>query len=313
MNSRPFARNASRPTNIRVRSRSSRSYPRDPLGRSSNAICGTSSSPAAVTARPEASESLSSAGPGITPGPVFVFRRHFFANSSRDVTFLVTYGPQTTECRRPFFLISTPQKPSENAPPTASPSCQERREEKRKENRKNGRTDGREEASMGMATKRTGSTLGGLRTAGASRRRTRQPNGAPPRRSSGRLASSRDRRRLDERIAEERERVERALASAPISIDMLDGSLSPASFAPTVPSPSSLHALAPLACPVCSGTQIVCDEVFQLGALRLSECLRCDHRWTDRGPSRWAEVGATMKRVVRPAPIRVIAEDARAS
>ena len=130
---------------------------------------------------------------------------------------------------------------------------------------------------------------------------SRSSNASPvaraPRRFNARLSSARDRQRLAERNSRERERVERMLAAAPspveAPVEWIDAprALSPV-FADPQPSP---HVGALVGCPICDSTEIVFDEVVQVGTLRLLECGRCDHRWTRRGPGRWAEVGATMK------------------
>jgi hypothetical protein len=129
---------------------------------------------------------------------------------------------------------------------------------------------------------------------------------AAPRRFSARLASARDQQRLGERNREERKRVEKMLATAPIPLESPSEMQIEASVAWDAPlelrpnrAPRSLQGLTPRGCPVCGGKRVVCDEVIQLGTLRLSECLRCEHRWTERGPERWAEVGAPMKRFAR--------------
>jgi hypothetical protein len=129
---------------------------------------------------------------------------------------------------------------------------------------------------------------------------------AAPRRFSARLASARDQQRLGERNREERERVEKMLATAPIPLESPSEMPIEASVAWDAPlelrpnrAPRSLQGLTPRGCPVCGGKRVVCDEVIQLGTLRLSECLRCEHRWTERGPKRWAEVGAPMTRFAR--------------
>jgi hypothetical protein len=44
-------------------------------------------------------------------------------------------------------------------------------------------------------------------------------------------------------------------------------------------------------CLVCGFTEIVTDEVVDRGIVLLAECLRCEHRWTERAPA--------------PAPLRV--------
>lgn len=166
----------------------------------------------------------------------------------------------------------------------------------------------------------------GPRVAGSSSQRARSLRHPISGRSRGRLASRRDRANLAERNARERERVEHALASVPVPLDVeglligpnpsfgtgagRDRISSPRSDSAIGTSAPELmpYELESLACPICSGTRIVCDEVFQLGALRLAECLRCEHLWTDRAPGRWAGVGAKMKRVVRPAAARPVSQ-----
>ncbi len=147
---------------------------------------------------------------------------------------------------------------------------------------------------------------------GNSRSVGRRSLASPVRRQVGaRLASARDRQRLRERHAEERERVEKMLVSVPDPIEPPSGwaKSSDASGRRTLP---TRNALARVGCPVCGATQIVSDEVMQLGTLRLSECSRCDHRWTQRSRDRWAEVGATMSRPGRPNTLRVVPEGTRA-
>ena len=116
-----------------------------------------------------------------------------------------------------------------------------------------------------------------------------------PRSHSGSgLASARDRQRVRERNAAERARVERMLASAPLS-----GSLSGSPQAlpgSAARGSASLRALPSPGCPVCSSGRTASDEVYQQGTLRLWECLHCDHRWTERPSRRWAEIGASMAR-----------------
>jgi len=108
---------------------------------------------------------------------------------------------------------------------------------------------------------------------------------------AGSLGSARDRQHLRERNAAERIRVERMLAESPGSV----GARS-----------TTLRVVPPVAargCPVCASTKVVSDEVAHsgrhAGTLRLSECLHCDHRWTERTRGRWTELGGTMGRAVR--------------
>ena len=170
------------------------------------------------------------------------------------------------------------------------------------------------------------------------------------------LGSERDRKRLQDRNAEERSRVERMLAEGPAPRQPMrpaargvnyqppgepaspsapsaptnptnpttptkasEASEASEAFetskppAPSGPSPSRLRALPTAqgrACPVCASGKVVSDEVVHVGGtsgarggarggakgatLRLSECLHCDHRWTDRTRGRWSEIGLRM-------------------
>jgi hypothetical protein len=111
-------------------------------------------------------------------------------------------------------------------------------------------------------------------------------------RRGGGLASARDRRRLRELNAAERARVEKMLASAPVPLDPDPRDREPLrerGFA-------ALRSVPPPRCPVCGGSDLHFDEVMHAGALRLAQCARCEHRWTERPRSRWAELGARMSR-----------------
>jgi hypothetical protein len=70
--------------------------------------------------------------------------------------------------------------------------------------------------------------------------------------------------------------------------------------------PSRLRALQPAGCPVCGDDRIVTDEVMYGGRLRISECLHCDHRWTQRPKGHWVELGARMNRDWRPRALPVV-------
>lgn len=148
-----------------------------------------------------------------------------------------------------------------------------------------------------------------------SQTRTRHPNrtsggfGRPTKsggiRARGRrgeaLASARDRQRLRERNQAERERVERMIASVPLPSERRAGGR--ASFgSENMPDAVSfgLHSAQAATCPVCSDDRIVTDEVMHGGTLRVSECLHCEHRWTQRPKGRWVELGTRMNRAVRP-------------
>ncbi|MBJ19003.1 MAG: hypothetical protein CL933_06200 [Deltaproteobacteria bacterium] len=128
------------------------------------------------------------------------------------------------------------------------------------------------------------------------------------------LGSARDRKRLRDRNAAERARVEQMLANAPSPLGSAPTPgarkgtnrhpaplRTPLAAARARVSPSAsraplLQVVGPRGCPVCASSKVVSDEVFQGGTMRLSECLHCDHRWTERPRGRWAELGATMSR-----------------
>ncbi len=129
------------------------------------------------------------------------------------------------------------------------------------------------------------------------RPRRRGPREAGPAGFGGGLSSARDRRRVLERNAAERIRVERMLADAPLPDFGIE------------PRPTITRAQAPLSpprhathgatshCPVCSSTKLASDEVFAAGkVMRLVECLHCDHRFTARPRARWSDLGARMTR-----------------
>lgn len=149
----------------------------------------------------------------------------------------------------------------------------------------------------------------------------------------GGLASPRDRARVRERNAAERSRVEQVLASAPFPPTPLEpgttSSVAGASsgsrypelswekgserspterfderdgFSPLMPLMPrvGLRAVPDRGCPVCASAKVVSDEVMHGGTIRLSECLHCDHRWTERVGRRWSQLGATMARGARP-------------
>jgi hypothetical protein len=54
----------------------------------------------------------------------------------------------------------------------------------------------------------------------------------------------------------------------------------------------------PSSCPVCGQGRIASDEVMHGGTLQVSECLDCEHRWTQRPDGRWFELGARMSRAI---------------
>ena len=132
----------------------------------------------------------------------------------------------------------------------------------------------------------------------------------------GGLASPRDRARVRDRNAAERARVEEVLASAPLPVDRRpEGRWSTSTGAaeglalptptPTPPaaSPPNLRVVPTGGCPVCTSQSVVSDEVMHGGSIRLSECLHCDHRWTERVGRRWSQLGRTMTRSAGPSVV----------
>lgn len=126
------------------------------------------------------------------------------------------------------------------------------------------------------------------------------------------LGSARDRQRLRERNAAERERVEEIVSSAAVPVERRAHRRESAILEPrpdstlvrprAVVGPQAvvrLHAVQPRHCPVCGDDKIVSDEVMHGGRLGVSECLHCEHRWTQRPKGRWAELGARMNRTGR--------------
>ena len=139
------------------------------------------------------------------------------------------------------------------------------------------------------------------------------------------LASPHDRARVRDRNAAERSRVEQMFASgAPPTerrralrgisasaafegrtIDSLPGQPQFNSQPPPQPrtalaARSALRAVPSNGCPVCTSQTIVTDDVMHAGMLRLSECLHCDYRWTERLSRNWSQLGARMARAHRP-------------
>ena len=130
--------------------------------------------------------------------------------------------------------------------------------------------------------------------------RSGQPGGIRARGRRGEsLASARDRFRLRERNQAERERVEGMLASVAVPIERRADSRESIDIEYTR-LPVGLRAVQPVGCPVCGDGRTVTDEVMHGGTLRVSECLHCEHRWTQRPTARWAELGANMNRAGRP-------------
>jgi len=140
----------------------------------------------------------------------------------------------------------------------------------------------------------TGSVTGSVEGSVTGKREQRA-NGSTSRsaRSGRGLASARDRRRLREREAAERARVERALATAPLPTEPNPGPIraragkrstsrvvhlarTRAALRGSVPRPSPR-------CSICAGSDVLLDEVVHDGQLlRLGQCGRCSHRWTER-------------------------------
>jgi len=107
------------------------------------------------------------------------------------------------------------------------------------------------------------------------------------------LASLRDRRRLRERDAAERARVERALATAPLPSEPNPGPIRArlpkrstsrvVQLARTRPARRGSVPTPLLRCSICAGSDVLLDEVVHDGQLlRLGQCGRCSHRWTER-------------------------------
>jgi hypothetical protein len=68
-----------------------------------------------------------------------------------------------------------------------------------------------------------------------------------------------------------------------------------------------LRAVEPATCPVCRQAKVVTDEVMHTGILRVSECLHCEHRWTERPRRRWSDIGASMgRRGYSARPLQVV-------
>ena len=112
------------------------------------------------------------------------------------------------------------------------------------------------------------------------------------------LTSARDRQRLREREAAERDRVERMLANTPVSPDRRRGLRAPGGAFKQ----AGLRIVEPTTCPICGDARVVTDEVMHCGTLRLAECLQCEHRWTERPERRWVELGARMNGGGGPQP-----------
>jgi hypothetical protein len=125
------------------------------------------------------------------------------------------------------------------------------------------------------------------------------------------LASPRDRARVRERNAAERTRVEQMLANVPSPVDLrttrrgLDPVSANLRWTPgdedsTAAPRAGLRAVPSQGCPVCASSTVVTDQVMNGGAMRLSECLHCEYRWTERPGRNWSQLGETMTRRARP-------------
>ena len=134
---------------------------------------------------------------------------------------------------------------------------------------------------------------------------TNAPPPAAPRARGRRgesLASPRDRQRLRERTSAERERVEGMLASVPVPVERRTHQRESC----LVDTEPHLRAVQPVGCPVCGDRKVVTDEVMHIGTLRISECLHCEHRWTQRPKGRWIDLGSRMNRAERPRAVQTI-------
>ena len=133
------------------------------------------------------------------------------------------------------------------------------------------------------------------------------------------LASARDRKRLRERNTQERERVEGMIDSMAVPVERRTRrreSLVAECTTRSLPSGhhpgvhagvrADIRAVQPVICAVCGDGRIVTDEVMHGGNLRVSECLHCEHRWTERPKGRWVELGARMNRDARPRALQVV-------
>jgi hypothetical protein len=120
------------------------------------------------------------------------------------------------------------------------------------------------------------------------------------------LASARDRQRLRERNRAERARVEGMIAGQPIPVERrAHGREALASEYKPLAASFELRP-AQAGCPICGDDKIVTDEVMHGGTLCVSECLHCEHRWTQRPKGRWVELGRRMNRSARPRAIQAV-------
>lgn len=139
----------------------------------------------------------------------------------------------------------------------------------------------------------TGSVKGSVTGNGEQREQRMKGSTSRSARSGRGLASARDRRRLRERDAAERARVERALATAPLPSEPNPGPIRArvrkrstsrvVHLARTWPTRRGSVPRHSLRCSICAGSDVLLDEVVHDGQLlRLGQCGRCSHRWTER-------------------------------
>ena len=119
------------------------------------------------------------------------------------------------------------------------------------------------------------------------------------------LASPRDRQRLRERNRAERARVEGMLATEPIPVERRGQRRALSAAAQPFHDSST--------CPVCGDGRVVMDEVIHVGTLKMSECLHCEHRWTERPGQRWVALGNRMGRSAYPRGLVATAQDERSA
>ncbi len=108
------------------------------------------------------------------------------------------------------------------------------------------------------------------------------------------LSSARDRARLREREQAERARVEKVLARGPRDLERRrrdrEDAVAVAAARPdaiAAARPAARGSRAAVCCRVCGGHEVVQDEVSDRGVFCLAQCLRCEHRWTERGAERF--------------------------
>jgi hypothetical protein len=166
------------------------------------------------------------------------------------------------------------------------------------------------EIAHGVPMNRTSASLG-RGTNPANPTNPKKPTHPRSMRARGRrgesLTSARDRKRLHERNLAERARVEGMLANVAAPIERRNHRREWVKEEPAFLARQTwLRQVEPLGCPVCGDDRIVTDEVMHGGTLRMSECLHCDHRWTDRPKAQWVELGARMNRDERPRALQIV-------